>query len=143
MSNHSHTERLCVVCDSKLHGRSDKVFCTPKCKNNYHSAIRKTAKTVSLETMKVLFKNYQILSSLKSKNCTKYQINRLVLQRKGFDFDTITGMETNKFGIKLKLFDFSWYFSHHNTMVIYFDNEQSHISPFVYKRWERFSHLLT
>lgn len=131
-------ENLCVICDSTLFGRSDKRFCSPKCKNKYHSELRKTNKSVSNETIKVLYKNYQILSSLIGKNTSKIEINKLVLQRKGFDFDTVSGMEVNKFGFKLKLFDFSWYLSSHSKIVVYHNPEQEMISPFVYKRWERF-----
>src|SRR5690606_21187362 len=107
--SHEHKVRLCVICDSKLFGRSDKVFCSTKCKNYYHAEIRKTNKTVSKETIKQLYKNYRILSELIGINCPKFQINKLVLQRKGFDFDSVSGIEVNKFGFKLKVFDFSWY----------------------------------
>lgn len=130
--------RLCVMCDSKLFGRSDKRFCTPKCKNNYHSELRKTNNSVSNETLKVLYKNYQILSSLLSQDCSKYQINKLKLERMGFEINTTTGIEMNKYGIKLKVFDFSWYLSKHNTIIVYHNPEESVISPFVFKRLERF-----
>ena len=136
--NTSKPHRKCVVCDSTLFGRSDKIFCSSKCKNVYHSELRKTNKTVSSETIKVLYRNYRILCEVMGENCFKYEINKLVLQSKGFDFDTITGFETNKFGFKLKVFDFSWYFSYNSKVVIYFNPTQDNISPFLYKRWERF-----
>jgi len=130
--------RLCVVCDAKLFGRSDKIYCSSKCKNTYHAALKKSNKTISKETIKVLYKNYSILAELMGKNCSKYEINKLVLQRKGFDFDTISGLELNKYGFKLKVFDFSWYLSSNNKMVIYCNPNQDNLSPFVYKRWEQF-----
>lgn len=136
-----HTEKsaaLCVICDSKLFGRSDKRFCSSKCKNRYHAEIRKTNRTVSKETLKVLYRNYRILSSLMSRNCSKYQVSKLVLQQKGFDPETITGMEYNKFGIRLKVFDFYWYLSANNTIVVSRMKHESAISPFVYKRLKRF-----
>lgn len=129
---------LCVICDSNLFGRSDKRFCNIKCKNKYHSALRKSNQTVSKETMKVLIKNYQILASLFPKEATKYQINKLVLERRGFEFDSISGIEQNKFGLKLKIFNFSWYLTKNNTIIVHFNNKEDSISPFVYKRLERF-----
>jgi hypothetical protein len=140
--NENHN-RLCVICDSKLFGRSDKRFCSLECKNKYHSEIRKSTNTISNETMKILFRNHQILVELMGENCFKYQINKLVLQRKGFDFEVISAIEQNKFGFKLNVFDFSWYLSNHNTIVIYHNPKQNVISPYVYKRWKRFGFKTT
>lgn len=130
-------ERLCCVCDTKLFGRSDKVFCSLKCKNKYHSEIRKTSKTASKETIKILYRNHQILCEIMGEDCAKYKINKLALQRKGFNFEVLSGIEQNKFGYKLKLFDFSWYLSNHSTIVIYHNPDEDIISPFVYTRWKR------
>jgi hypothetical protein len=135
------SERLCTVCDFPLFGRSDKVFCSLRCKNKYHSSIRKSTKSVTNETIKVLYRNHQILTELMGENCSKYEISKLVLQRKGFDFDVISGIEQNKFGYKLNVFDFSWYLSKNSNIVIYFNPEKELISPFVYKRWKRFGFL--
>lgn len=129
---------LCVMCDSKLFGRSDKRFCSVNCKNKYHAELRKNNKSVSSETLKILQKNYQILAALFGESCSKYKINKVVLQAKGFNFDTITGMELNKFGFKLKIFEFSWYQTKHNNLVVYRNQQDSSISPFVFKRIERF-----
>lgn len=131
----------CVVCDSMLFGRSDKRFCSVKCKNHYHAHIRKSTKTVSKETIKELYKNYRILSSMIGRNCQKYEVSKLVLERKGFSFDVVSGMERNNFGYKLKVFNFSWYISHHSKVVIYHNPDENEISPFVYKRFERFGPL--
>lgn len=129
---------LCVICDSKLFGRSDKRFCTLKCKNKYHAELRKNNRSVSRETLKVLFKNYQVLTSLCAENCSRYKISKLVLQRKGFDFETVSGIEYNKNGLKLKVFNFFWYPGKNNVIVVGLNTRESPVSPFVYKRLERF-----
>ncbi|MES2587581.1 MAG: hypothetical protein V4622_01295 [Bacteroidota bacterium] len=133
-----NTIHLCCVCDSKLFGRSDKVFCNVNCKNKYHAELRRHNKTVSKETIKILNKNYQTLCFLLGKNCSKFKINKLELERKGFNYEIVSGFSQTKFGFKLKIYEFSLYITHHNQVIISRDSEQSEISPFVYERWERF-----
>ena len=135
--------RLCVICDSPLFGRSDKIFCNIKCKNRYHAEVRKSYKTEFKETQKVQMKNHRIIMELIGPNCNKYQIKKLVLERKGFDFEIVSGIEMTKIGLKFRLFDFYWYFSKSGTITIHKDKNESQISPFIYKRWNRFLHLLT
>ncbi|MCE3297250.1 MAG: hypothetical protein K0R65_2964 [Crocinitomicaceae bacterium] len=129
---------LCVICDAKLFGRSDKRFCTTKCKNKYHAELRKNNRSVSRETLKVLFKNYQVLNSLLAENCSRYRVSKLLLQRKGFDFETVTGIEYNKNGLKLKVFNFFWYPGKNSVIVVGQNPDESPASPFVYKRLKRF-----
>jgi len=81
-----HKERrTCIVCEIEIYGRSDKVFCDIKCKNHYHAEIRKSAKTISAETIKALHKNWQILTSLIGGASDHLIINKLALARHGFD----------------------------------------------------------
>jgi hypothetical protein len=129
---------LCVICDTKLFGRSDKRFCNIICKNKYHAELRKNNKSISSETIKISHNNYQILAALFGESCSKYKINKVVLQRKGFDFHSFTGMEVNKFGFKLKIFEFSWYHTKQNNIVVYRNQTDTSISPFVFKRIQRF-----
>ncbi len=121
---------LCVICDAKLFGRSDKRFCTVKCKNKYHAELRKSNRNVSRETLKVLFKNYQVLASLCAVNCSKYKISKLALQRKGFDFETVSGIEYNQKGLRLKIFNFFWQPAGQNTIIVSLNKQESSISPF-------------
>ncbi len=129
-------ERKCCVCDKKLFGRSDKVFCDIHCKNKYHSELRKHSQTASATTTKILNKNYAILCVLLGQNCKKYKVKKLFLESKGFNFQTISGLEKTTYGQKMKIYEFSWYYSSEDNIVVLRDNEQSKISPYVYKRWE-------
>jgi hypothetical protein len=129
-------ERKCCVCDKKLFGRSDKVFCDIHCKNNYHAQLRKNTKTATATTTKILNKNYVILCLLLGENCRRFKIKKLQLEKDGFNFQTISGFEKTNLGQKMKIYEFSWYYSTDDNIVVMRDNEQSPIAPFVYKRWE-------
>lgn len=129
-------ERKCCVCDKKLFGRSDKVFCDVHCKNKYHAEMRKHTKTASAETTKILNKNYAILCVLLGENCKRFKVKKLHLETHGFNFQTISGLEKTTLGQKMKIYEFPWYYSKDDNIVVLRDSEQSAISPFVYKRWE-------
>lgn len=128
--------RICCVCDKPLIGRSDKVFCGIQCKNKYHSDVRKHTKSAANVNTKLLYKNYQILCLLLGDNCSKYSIHKRELEKSGFSFDVVSGVTHTPYGLKFELFEFSWYFSSKNQIIVRLDREQSQISPFMYKRWK-------
>lgn len=129
--------RKCCVCDSKLHGRSDKVFCNTSCKNKYHSSLRKHTKSVSVQTINKLNRNYQILCLLLGEDAERFSINKLELIRHGFHFEVVSGIESHKFGLKFSVYEFSFYLSKNQEVFVTRDTSQSPISPYVYKRWNR------
>ena len=137
LENLKPDRRLCCVCDKPLYGRSDKVFCDIHCKNKYHSDVRKHTKSAANVSTQLLFKNYQILCLLLGDNCSKFVISKKELQKRGFCFEAISGVTVTKNGFKNELFQFSWYYSSSNQIVVRQDLEQSTISPFMYKRWKR------
>lgn len=130
-------KRLCCVCDAKLHGRKDKVFCNYICKNEYHRENRVHANQAGAANIKKQHWNYHILCYLMGDNISKFSIHRMELVRLGFDFETVTGYEINKFGFKLQLFEFSWYVTKNQQVMVYRDPDFVPISPYVYKRWQR------
>lgn len=127
----------CTVCDSKLFGRSDKVFCTIKCKNKAYAKQRKEFEEEYHEVIRELRRNNYILNYLKGKNTEKFIINKKELRRLGFNFDIITGWEQNKYGIKLHLFNFSWYQINSQNIMVYCNPDEKPLSPYIYKRWLR------
>ncbi len=84
------SHRQCVICNKQLIGRSDKRFCDIKCKNYYHSEVRKSLKTIASETMKVLAKNIIILEGIMGEEKNSCLIDRLALERLGFIFNYVT-----------------------------------------------------
>lgn len=124
------------MCEKNLVGRSDKVFCAIQCKNNYHQLLRKQTQTAAQCNTKILAKNYQILLQLIGKKGSKFNINKLALQELKFDFSVVSGIEKTNLGLKMKIYQFSWYYAKQDTIVILANREQLNISPFIYKRWE-------
>lgn len=137
LENLQPDRRLCCVCNKQLFGRTDKVFCDIHCKNKYHSDVKKHTKSAAHVSTQLLYKNYQILCLLLGDNCSKFVISKKELQKRGFCFEAISGIKITKNGFKNELFQFSWYYSSGNQIVVSQDLEQSTISPFMYKRWKR------
>ena len=129
--------RQCCVCDKPLYGRSDKVFCDIHCKNKYHSDVRKHTKSASAVNIKILRKNYVILCTLLGDPCDKYMVKKLKLKELGFNFDVVSGVSQTPYGLKFDLFEFSWFYSRNDNITVMQDRQQTKISPYMYKRWER------
>lgn len=148
-SKQNKSNRLCCVCDKKLIGRSDKVFCDISCKNKYHSDVRKNAKNTITNNINILKKNYNIFCTLLGENCYQIEINKLKLKELKFDFSVITGIDKTNLGIntqdfKLEVFEFKWYQTENETIVITRQKNHSQFSPYMYKRWVRhLKHLQT
>lgn len=82
-------EKKCLVCGKKIHGRADKVFCSPKCrtKHNYYYNPKKQIIIIN----KVLRKNRQILK--KRIDLEVCYIPKNVAIKEGFNFKYFTNME--------------------------------------------------
>jgi hypothetical protein len=128
--------RTCVICNAKLIGRSDKVFCDIKCKNKYHSEVRKSTKTLASETQKILMKNYIILAGVMNEKNDNFIVKKQVLDSLGFNFDFVTRVEGR--GGKIAFFIYEYRFEYSKTdLVIVSRDFQSHpVSPFLFKRWK-------
>ena len=128
--------RNCVICNAKLIGRSDKVFCDIKCKNKYHSEVRKSTKTLASETQKIITKNYIILAGVMNENNDNFIVKKQVLDSLGFNFDFVTRVEGR--GGKISFFIYEYIFEYSKTdLVIVSRDFQSHaVSPFLFKRWK-------
>lgn len=128
-------ERQCVICNRQLHGRSDKRFCDITCKNTYHREIRKSVKALQAETMKMLTKNFIILSGLMGEENNACIVDKLVLQKAGFHFNCVTDAETKGGIIHYGVFHFTYRYSHQKRIYITIDRERKSVSPFLFKRW--------
>jgi hypothetical protein len=89
-------ERKCLVCDSRLIGRSDKKFCNDHCRNTYNNALKQTDNNLIRNINNLLRKNYRILQSINTDEKTKTTKNRLL--QEGFSFDYFTSTYTTKAG---------------------------------------------
>lgn len=129
--------RKCCVCDSKIYGRSDKVFCNTTCKNKYHSSLRKHNQSVSVQTINKLNRNYQILCLLLGEDVEKFEISKLELIKLGFQFSIVSGIEVNNYELKFSVYEFTFKIKTNQIVEVTRESNQSQISPYVYKRWTR------
>ena len=87
----------CLECGDKIHGRSDKKFCSDSCRNTYNNNQNKDSTNLMRRINYILRKNYRILSALPfSDGKTKTTKNKL--QSEGFDFEYFTSLKTYKNG---------------------------------------------
>lgn len=101
--------RKCRMCKSPLIGRSDKIFCSTACKNEYHVKLRRATAEQVRETDKILHRNRSILLEVMGKNKTQKKIDRLILEKKKFRFAYMTGFYTNSRGkLYHYVYDFAW-----------------------------------
>lgn len=110
----------CKICAKILHGRSDKIFCSVDCKNEYHKHLRYATKRAAIEINGYLKRNYSILLELLGKNKIQAKVYRNKLEQKKFRFKYHTHFHINS---KNKMFhyiyDLAWMeFSDDEILVI-------------------------
>jgi hypothetical protein len=90
-------------------GRSDKIFCTLACKNEYHLRLRRATAKEVVETDKILHRNRSILLEVMGKNSTQKKIPKTTLDKKKFNPTYMTGFYINKQDKTYYLvYDFAW-----------------------------------
>lgn len=110
----------CKICSKVIMGRSDKKFCSVRCKNYYHTNLRRvTNKSVS-EIDKILHRNRSILLELMGKNNIQKKISRLALDQKKFNFKYHTHLHVNSTGkTYFYVYDFAWMsFSNDEVLIV-------------------------
>ena len=101
--------RQCEQCGNPLAGRSDKRFCSVKCKNDFYSSQRRETRFATREVDQILHRNREILQTIMGEKRNKMTIARLELTQMGFNFDFITGIYSNKQGkMYHNVYDFAW-----------------------------------
>jgi len=102
-------ERLCKMCKKQIKGRSDKMFCSLGCKNEYNIKLRQVTKKATQKIDEILHRNRSILLEIMGKNSTQKKIQRILLDKKKFNFSYITSYHINKYGKTVHhVYDFSW-----------------------------------
>jgi len=101
--------KKCKICQKPIVGRTDKVFCTPGCKNVYHSKLRYATKKAAIEINRYLIRNHGILLELLGKNRTQIKVNRNVMAQKKFRFKYHTHLHVNSRGKTFHyIYDLAW-----------------------------------
>ncbi|MGV3631341.1 MAG: hypothetical protein ACO1O6_09045 [Bacteroidota bacterium] len=131
-------ERTCIICEHKLIGRSDKVFCDIRCKNKYHAEIRKTKNRIAKDSFEILSSNWYILTGLMQENKDKLLLDKTILDKMGFRFNYVSEVKNKGHNVHYRLFNISYRPVKHN--LVYIEKIKSAgnlISPYLFKRWER------
>lgn len=133
----NNSNRQCVICDKQLYGRSDKRFCGIKCKNYYHGQARKSMRTITSETQKILVKNAVILEGVLGNQSSVCVIDQLALERLGFRFNYVTDVENKHGALLYGVYQFTYRFVSKKRILITKDGQRSEVSPYLFKRWSR------
>jgi hypothetical protein len=101
--------RKCKICSKPIIGRSDKVFCSVRCKNYYHTNLRKVTDIAVKEINKILHRNRSILLEVMGKRKIQIKINRIELDKKKFNYKYHTHTYINSKGkTYYYVYDFAW-----------------------------------
>ncbi len=101
--------RRCKLCKKEFHGRSDKIFCSVKCKSEYAHKLRKVTTEATAAIDVILHRNRSILLELMGKNSSQKKVNRAMLDKKKFNFHYVTQYHINSRNKMVNyIYDFSW-----------------------------------
>ncbi|HNQ67371.1 MAG TPA: hypothetical protein PKN32_03255 [Bacteroidales bacterium] len=99
----------CKVCNKEITGRKDKIFCSLRCKNDYHVTLRKVTKDTAYPLDRILHRNRSILLEIMGPRANKKIIMRSELVKKKFQFKYLTHFSINIKGkTYYHLYDFAW-----------------------------------
>ncbi len=111
---------ICKVCKTEFYGRKDKIFCSNKCKNEYHLTLRAFTKETAYPLDRILHRNRSILLEIMGPRSAKKIVKRLELVKKKFQFKFITHYNINSKGKTYNhVYDFAWMeFSDDEVLII-------------------------
>lgn len=113
-------DKKCKICSHRIVGRLDKKFCSVRCKNYYHTNLRRVTNKASVKIDRILHRNRSILLEIMGKNLTRKKVARIELEHKKFRFNYLTHFHINKDGKTYHwIYDFAWMsFSDDSILVI-------------------------
>lgn len=89
-------ERRCLNCNSPIYGRPDKLFCSDRCRDNWHNIEKSLLRKNRSAVLGILEKNYGILISLMKSECRRWPLD--LVEGLGFKSDYFTRITFNKRG---------------------------------------------
>jgi hypothetical protein len=110
----------CKICSKLISGRSDKKFCSVKCKNYYHTNLRKVTNIAVSQIDTILHRNRSILLEIMGKNATQKKVDRIILDKKKFNYKYHTHTTINSAGkTYVYVYDFAWMgFSDNEILIV-------------------------
>lgn len=99
----------CRICKKGFTGREGKLYCSLKCKNEYNTKLRRVTGLATRSIDNILHRNRSILLEIVGKNNRQKKVQRLLLDRKKFNYKYVTQYHLNSQGKMVNyLYDFSW-----------------------------------
>ena len=115
--NHRKT---CPICKKEVKGRTDKRFCSVKCKSNYHRRLTASTNSATDSIDRILHRNRSILLEVMGKNKRQIRIPIILLEKKKFQFNYVTKYIINSRGKTYNyVYDFAWMSFSSNEVIIY------------------------
>ena len=112
-------KKKCRLCKSEFYGRTDKQFCSIKCKSEYHRKLRAVTQDATVEIDKILHRNRSILLEIMGKHKTQIKVPTIMLERKKFNFHYVTKYMKNSRGKMYNyVYDFAWMTFSDNEVLI-------------------------
>lgn len=112
--------KKCKTCSKKVIGRSDKLFCSVKCKSTYHRKLRNKTSLITKDIDKMLHRNRAILYEIIGARNSKMTLPRMLLEKKKFQFKYHTHTHINSQGkTYYYVYDLAWMaFSNNKVLII-------------------------
>ncbi len=131
-------EDPCPQCSGEVVGRTDKIFCTVKCKNHHHKMSKKQNKPMTLYVNDRLLRNLTVLQGLLGKHGTRIKIHRHELQKRGFSFGGCTKADQDSKGRMIwELYYLRYTLGKDGVVTVV---RMAHLNKFLpgfFKRWEQ------
>lgn len=112
--------KKCKECSKGFIGRTNKIFCSVKCKSRQHykRAERITNSTDDID--QILHRNYKLLKEIIGDNKHEIKIPEIILSKNRFNFNYITNYRVNRQGrVYHYLYDLAWVrFSDNEVLII-------------------------
>lgn len=119
MATTRNLKKKCLICKKEFTGRTDKVFCSLPCKNEYNVKLRRVTAKATKRIDNILHRNRSILLELMGKRTTQAKIDRMRLDKKKFNFSYMTGYSINKEGKTYHhIYDFSYMVFSSQTILV-------------------------
>jgi len=97
------------LCKKEVKGRTDKVFCSLNCKNQYSIKLRHVTSLATKQIDGILHRNRSILLEILGKNKMQIKVSKRILDRKKFNYTYITHYHINSNNKRVSyLYDISW-----------------------------------
>ena len=101
--------KKCKICSKLIAGRADGPFCSVRCESYYPTNLRRATRRAVNPIGTILHRNRSLLLEVMGKNAVQRRVERIILDRKKFNFIYHTHTHTNSAGTTYQyVYDLAW-----------------------------------